>query len=105
MTVKLTEEAERDLFAIIDHIGIDNPAAARKVYHRIMSSLRHLGRFPRMGPATGLPEVRTRNVPRYAYKASYRIEGEDVLVLRVWDGRRGSEPFSGSLRKPVLEDK
>lgn len=93
MTVRLTEEAELDLAAIVNHISIDNPAAARKIYGRILTSLRYLDHFPEMGPATGAPSVRTRHVPGYPYKAYYRIDGPDVTVLRVWDGRRGDEPL------------
>ncbi len=94
MTVILTEEAEADLRGIVEHIELDNPAAARAVYDEILECLRYLDQFPEMWPRV-LPRspIRKRSVSSYPYLIYYTVRQTNIVVLRVYDGRRRPLPF------------
>lgn len=97
MSYRLTREADRDIEAILED-GIDRFGHARAVgYIRgLERAFEDLAAFPRMAQerTEAKPAVRLR--PYGSHLILYRLEGDDVLVLRVRHGREdwrnGEEP-------------
>jgi toxin ParE1/3/4 len=87
--------ARRDLLDIYVIIGLDNPAAAERLYTAIETKANALQHFPRLGPRR--PEI--RSTVRMLVEGPYLIlfetrpdtdEGQvdQVEIVRVVDGRR-----------------
>ncbi|MFZ2106086.1 MAG: type II toxin-antitoxin system RelE/ParE family toxin [Roseiarcus sp.] len=88
-------EARKDLLEIYIAIGLDNPAAAERLYTTIEAKADRLRRHPRLGPRR--PDIRA--AARLLVEGPYLIlfetrpdtdEGpvDTVEILRVVDGRR-----------------
>jgi toxin ParE1/3/4 len=88
-------QARQDLFDIYVAIGLDNPAAAEKIYDLIETRTLQLIHHPRLGPRR--PDVRP--TARMLVEGSYLIlyethpdtdEGpiDQVEIVRIVDGRR-----------------
>ena len=88
MRVRYTRQALADLLAIADYIRERNPTDAVKVETAVRSSIDLLADFPRLGRDRPDLQARALGVPRYAYTAYYRIEGEEVWVVHIRDDRR-----------------
>ena len=76
-----------DLQEIRGYIGAFNPAAARNTASRLISAGESLVNFPARGrpvPGADLREL----VVVYPYIIRYRIDGDEVVILRVRHGRR-----------------
>ena len=89
MKVRLTKEAREKLEYVLDAILSVNPFAARRYREKIGSSLRRLGRFPRLGHA--VPEHPTAPVKQFIvlpYRFFYFIDEAEqaVWVVDVWHG-------------------
>ncbi len=97
MVVRLvwSPEARKDLLDIYVVIGLENPAAAERLYDRIASKAEALAHFPRLGPRR--PDIRP--AARVLVEGPYLIlfethpdtdEGpiDRVEIVRVVDGRR-----------------
>ena len=85
--------ARAQLAEIFDYIEQENPRAAREVQATIKSSIELLGRFPFSGRATDEPGVRVLTIIRYRHRAFYRLQQDDVLILRILHAAR-NEPLS-----------
>jgi plasmid stabilization system protein ParE len=86
------EDFERILRSIAAH----NHAAARKLGLNTLRLSESLSSFPERYPRVrGRPSVRRFVVQRH-FKVFYRVQpgSGTVEILRFWDGRRGSDPFS-----------
>lgn len=97
MRVKLlwTPQAREDLLDIYLTIGLDNPAAAERIYAAIEAKTELLASHPRLGPRR--PEIRspTRLLVERPYLILYETRPdtdvgpvEAVEIVRVIDGRR-----------------
>ncbi|OGA06153.1 MAG: hypothetical protein A3D95_02585 [Betaproteobacteria bacterium RIFCSPHIGHO2_12_FULL_69_13] len=94
MRRRWTRRAERDLDAIAEYIGAENPAAAATVVLEIIGQVEALlPAYPaigRPGRVGGTRELVIRGLP---YIVPYRLRGDDVELLRVlhtsrrWPGR------------------
>lgn len=91
--VVLTADAAADLLDIVDWIAEhDSPARASHVLERIESAITGLARFPLRGVhprellALGIREFRETFFK--PYRIIYRIEGTQVFVHLIADGRR-----------------
>lgn len=102
MTVRLHAEARDELASIIEQIEDFSLAAADKVERRLLAAMEELDWFPLQWPATVDPAIRMRVLPDLPYLIYYRVKGEreyltererEIVVLHVWDGRRGHRPF------------
>lgn len=89
MKVVWTEQAFARLAEIQSYISVDDPAAAARFVGRLAQRTLLLARTPGMGrivpelPETGLRELIFGN-----YRIVYRIHGETVQVLTVFESHR-----------------
>jgi toxin ParE1/3/4 len=90
MAHRLAEEAEAELDEIWLRIATmsGNPAIAQKIIGSITERFYLIARQPRMGRARDDIESGMRSHPADEYIIFYAIEGEDVVILHVIDGRR-----------------
>jgi toxin ParE1/3/4 len=88
---QLAAQARTDLDAIWDYVFTEsgNADIADRIIRSITERLYLLARFPNVGRARDdeLGAGR-RSFPVRDYIIIYRVEGEDVLILRVVHGRR-----------------
>ncbi len=91
--VEWTEVARRDLFQIVDYISDDTVALG--LLDQLEDKAASLNRHPHRGrlvPELGRLEVRDyRELLAGAYRMVYRVVGETVFILGVFDGRRNLE--------------
>ncbi len=92
-SVKLTDDAVRDLEEIYDYIDLhDVPGKADYVLEQIEKSFLDLSEFPERGAwpkellAMGIREY--REIFFKPYRIIYRVIGKTVYVLVIADGRR-----------------
>jgi toxin ParE1/3/4 len=104
MKVRLTKEARGKLDDVLDAILSVNPFAARRYRDKIGSSLRRLGRYPRLGHV--VPEYPTAQVKQFIvlpYRFFYFIDERErtVWVVDVWHGAQlPAEPRLPAGREP-----
>ena len=103
--VSLTEDAARDLEAILDYIAEhDDPSKAGHVLDRIEEVVESLARFPERGSypkellSLGIRDYRQTFLK--PYRVIYRIVGQRVYVYLIVDGRRDMEAL---LARRLLE--
>lgn len=89
-TVRWTTPANRDLLVIRDYIQKRSPTGMASVIRRIVAATRRLADFPEAAPiAEELgPGARYRRLVVTPYSVYYRLDGQTVLILRIWDTRR-----------------
>ncbi|MDP9836178.1 plasmid stabilization system protein ParE [Neorhizobium huautlense] len=88
MTVIWAREAIVDLARIRAHIAEDNPVAANRIAKRLLDISAFLADQPNMGVATAVSDVRRLVVPQSVYSLIYRLVGDQVEIIEVFDGRR-----------------
>jgi addiction module RelE/StbE family toxin len=93
--VRWVEVAARDLEEIVTFIAADSPPDAERVLRRLEQRAATLESTPSRGrvvPEPGRFGMRTwRELVVRPYRLVYRIEGDTVTVLAVFDGRRDLE--------------
>ena len=102
MKLKWSVLALSDREAIFSYIEADRPQAAVRIDVRIETELEVLVLTPEIGRPGRLPGTRELVISRTPYIAAYRIEGDEVIVLRVLHGAQQwpDEPllnFGGAL--------
>ena len=104
-TVRLTDDAARDLTEIVDYVADHGGGAqARHVLDRIAEALGRLASSPQRGAypkellAVGIKEYRETFFK--PYRLIHRIEEEEVFVLIIAEGRRD---FRALLERRLLE--
>ena len=85
--VKWTNPALLDFEEIQNHIGLDNPTAAKRVTNRVREAADGLCRHPFSGRSIRGSQVRIRVVSGTPYLIVYRVTTA-VEVLRLWHARR-----------------
>jgi len=88
MKVRYTRRALSELIAIADYIATRNASAALKVEVTIRTTIKSLSEFPLLGRDRPDLEVRALGVPRTPYTVYYRVEGDEVWIVHIRDGRR-----------------
>lgn len=83
MRVRCTTTAADDLAHIVEYIGKDNPAAARRVAQTIYLSIARSGRFPQSGRIGLAEDTRELVCVPWPYVAVYEIIHGAVQVLRI----------------------
>ncbi|MCL1874368.1 MAG: type II toxin-antitoxin system RelE/ParE family toxin [Clostridiales bacterium] len=91
--IKYTPEAEDDLAKIKEYISghLESPIAAENTVAKITKKIRKLEQFPEMGaPLSSIVNIVTdyRFLVCASYLAFYRIDGNNVYIIRVLYGRR-----------------
>lgn len=81
--------AECDLREIHDSIAADNVTAAERLLAEVQQSCENLSRHPRLGVGRDdlLPGLRLI-VVRRMYVVFYRIQDEEIEIVRIVHGRR-----------------
>ncbi len=77
-----------DLAGIYAYIAHHNPAAAERVASEIDKSTRMLLLYPQLGRLGLSGNVRLLQVPRLPYLIPYRVDGETIEILAVFDERQ-----------------
>jgi toxin ParE1/3/4 len=83
---------QRRLQEIVAFISSDRPAAAERVLDQILSAARTLGEHPNLGRRGRLRGIREFVVAGTAYLLIYRVRGDVLQVLTVFDARRRWPP-------------
>jgi toxin ParE1/3/4 len=95
MIVRWTQTAQQDRDNAIDYLMAESPQSALLVDQRIDDCLPILYQHPyagRIGRAKGTREL---IVPDTSYIAVYRVEGQEILILRLLHmARRWPSTFS-----------
>ena len=86
--IKRTRRAENDLIDIWSYVAQDSVAAADRLLDRIEARCRQLSEQPRSGPARADISAEARHLVIGNILVFYRIENDEVVLLRVLDGRR-----------------
>jgi plasmid stabilization system protein ParE len=91
--VRWSRLAYLDLESAHGYLEGENPSAARRFAAAILRAIENLERHPQMGAvARDLQPVGTyRHVVCGHHRIIYRIDGEVLHILRVWDTRRNPE--------------
>lgn len=92
MIVALSAEAESDLEDIADFIARDNPARALSFVQELRASCRNLADMPMGYPL--VPRYEKRGIRRRVhgnYQIFYRVDDEQVYVVRALHGARDYE--------------
>lgn len=93
--VRWAETASRDLEEIAEFIAIDSRSKAERVLERIEARASRLESEPQRGrvpPELAQFGIRTwREILVRPYRLVYRLDGDTVSVLAVFDGRRDLE--------------
>lgn len=91
MRVHWSPRAKRELSRIKRWIAKQNHPAAERVVGQILHSTRRLQQYPNIGKATDRGSLRLLQVTGQFYALSYRVTGEDIEMLAVFDQRRNPE--------------
>ncbi|ODT07008.1 MAG: plasmid stabilization protein [Mesorhizobium sp. SCN 65-20] len=88
MTYRLTPRAMADIEAIGDHLSQVNPSAAMRLMQRMAARWELLATQPFSGAQRTDLLAELRHIVVGEYVTFYRVDGRDILILRVLHGRR-----------------
>lgn len=88
MRVRWLKRALRNLKEEADFIALDDPAAAARTVVRIADTVALLADQPHLGRVGRVPGTRELVVADTPYLVPYRVRGQEVVILRVFHGRR-----------------
>jgi toxin ParE1/3/4 len=89
MKYRISRKADADIERLCDFVAEDNPEAADRLDEQIHGAIELLAKFPGLGHARS--DVRDK---RYLFRAvgsyviAYRIEKQELIVVRVVHGAR-----------------
>ncbi|MFD2182940.1 type II toxin-antitoxin system RelE/ParE family toxin [Rhodoplanes azumiensis] len=84
MTIRFTDEAFRDLEAIVDHVKVHYPAAAPALHARLGAVLARIDRWPASARRVdGHPDIHVVPLGRHPYKVFYRVTETAVEILHI----------------------
>lgn len=86
--LKRTRQAEDDLLDIWEFIAKDDPSAANNIVHKLDARSHELLKHPKMGIARNDVAKGMRHLVISSYLILYRIDGEDIEVVRYLHGAR-----------------
>ena len=89
MTVRLTGLAVSDVSEIRGYYRAIDDDIERQFLDRFDLAVERLLSFPRGAPPVdGFPDVRRARMRPFPYGIFYRLDGDDILILRVLHTRR-----------------
>ena len=88
MKIYVSEDADFDLLNIHSYIAERNPAAAVSLAHDFEEKFASLSRFPSIGRDRSNLVKGIRSLAVGNYIIFYRIEPDQVTIIRILDGRR-----------------
>jgi plasmid stabilization system protein ParE len=86
--IEFTRAAIRDLQSLRQHIGGDDPMAARRVGERILQAVDIISKNPGIGRLIDRDDVREWSIPGLPYVIPYRASKDKLEILRVFHVRR-----------------
>jgi toxin ParE1/3/4 len=86
--VRWLRRALKNLDEEAEYIARDDPQAAALVVERITASVGRLATHPASGRPGRVPNTRELVVSGTPYLVAYRVRGETVEILRVFNGAR-----------------
>jgi plasmid stabilization system protein ParE len=89
MRYRISRRADTDIERICDHVAADNPDAADRLDEQLHRAIQLLARFRGLGhtrPDVSDPRYRFRAVGNYVI--AYRVEQNELVVIRVVHGAR-----------------
>jgi toxin ParE1/3/4 len=89
MRPRWTTPATQDLYNIVRRILQDNPGAAAKVAEILYDGCGSLVNFPRRGRNGRIEGTRELVFPGLPYIVVYRIQDQDLEILRIYQGAQG----------------
>ncbi len=93
--LRLESNALDDLDSVCGYIAeASDEITAERFGNRIFKRCEAL----RLAPRAGAPYSRRRGIRKInesPYKIFYRVTEKEVIILRIWDGRRGIDPHLG----------
>lgn len=94
MEILWLRKALRDLEAMQAHIGADDPAAAARIFEKILTSVDRLATAPHLGRPGRVTNTRELIIAATPFIVPYRIAERRVIVLAVLhSSRRWPETF------------
>ena len=94
MKVEWSDSALADLDRFVEFLNQEHPSLAPRVAAEIISKAQVLSEHPRLGrPILGREEYRqiVLQVLRASYVFQYRLDGDRLVMLRVFHGRETRE--------------
>jgi plasmid stabilization system protein ParE len=93
LKLEIRTRAQRDLRAIVLYIAKQNGdfVIAERFGQHLVDRCESLLSAPGKG-MPHMPQTRVRKLNEGAYKIFYQVTETHVVILRFWDGRRGSNP-------------
>ena len=88
MRVRLSRQAERDLVAIGSWLADRNARAANELIELLRHRVKNLGNNPMIGPLRDDIAKGMRGHVVAPFLILYRVEDDELLVVRIVDGRR-----------------
>ncbi len=89
MTVRLTEPAVGDLTESRDHYRAIGEDLEQRFFDQLDLVVDRLLTFPNGAPPVdGFPGVRRARMRQFPYGVFYRLDGDDILILRALHTRR-----------------
>ena len=86
MRLRWTTPAAQDLYNIVRRIQQDNPDAAAKIANTLYDGCGNLGNFARRGSKGRIEGTRELVFPRLPYIVVYRIQDQNLEILRIYHG-------------------
>jgi len=86
MEIVWREVALNSLERARTYIAQDNPAAAVRVYERILDAVRNLADMPNMGRLGRVEDTRELVVPSTPYIVAYTVLDNQVMIIAVQHG-------------------
>lgn len=91
MRLLWSRRAQRQLTRIQAWIGRSNSSAAERVVAKIVATARRLEQFPGLGHPSEQDDIRLLQAAGLTYVLPYRVAGDDIEILAVFDQRRDPE--------------
>jgi toxin ParE1/3/4 len=88
MEVRWLDDAIADVTGLYRYIATDDPGAAARVVQRIQDAVRLLAEMPHRGRPGRWPGTRELVIPRTPDIIPYRVAGDRIEILRVFEGAR-----------------
>ena len=82
--IKWLRKALDNMDQAYDYLASENPAAAIGFAAEIEMALEQLQQFPSSGRPGRVPGTRELIIPRYHFLIPYRVQGNEIQILRVF---------------------
>ncbi|MDB5430427.1 MAG: type toxin-antitoxin system RelE/ParE family toxin [Caulobacter sp.] len=88
MKVRFSPEADADLLGAFEYIVADSPRAAGDIAIRILDAVATLRDTPFKGRPGRVAGTRELVVPRTPYVVMYRVQADEIGIVRIMHGRQ-----------------